>query len=215
MKFVISYSFGKDSALALYRMVQAGHQPVALLTTVNPMQNRSWIHGIQLELMQATAQSLGLPLILSACSPNSYDRGLEEGLLKARALGAEACAFGDIDIEEHAGYDRARCKAAGLCCELPLWQGDREALLTECLALGFKPMIKTVQSDLLDETYLGQTLTLQLARRIQKAGADICGENGEYHTFVYDGPTFDRPVPVKNHGVVDLGLHKAADIRLL
>ncbi|MGI6174867.1 MAG: ATP-binding protein [Christensenellales bacterium] len=215
MKFAISYSFGKDSALALYRMVQAGHQPVALLTTVNPMQNRSWIHGIQLELMQAAAQSLGLPLILAACSPDSYDRGLEDGLFRAKTLGAEACVFGDIDIEGHADYDRARCKAAGLCCELPLWQENREALLTECLASGFRPMIKTIQSDILPEAYLGQTLTLQLARQIERAGADICGENGEYHTFVYDGPTFGYPLPVKKHDVVDLGLHKAADIRLI
>lgn len=213
MKFVTSYSFGKDSALALYRMIRAGHQPVALLTAFRSDQNRSCVHGIQPDLMHAVAESMGLPLILCDCAPDSYDQGLEEGLLKAKALGAECCAFGDIDIEGHAAYDRARCRATGLSCVLPLWREGREALLRECLDVGFKPMIHIIQSDILDESRLGKTLTLELARQMARAGADICGENGEYHTFVYDGPLFRVPVPVACQGIVRLGTHKAADIR--
>ena len=214
MKFAVSYSFGKDSALALHRMLRAGHEPVALLATVDPRRNRSWFHGVQPELMEAVAHSLGLPLILCVCGSDAYDRGLEDGLLRAKTMGAEACVFGDIDIEEHAAYDRARCEATGLSCELPLWHGEREALLRECLDAAFKPMIKIVRSDILDDSYLGQTLTMPLARQMEMAGADICGENGEYHTFVYDGPTFEHPIDVHNRGIVDLGSHRAADIAL-
>lgn len=213
MDFVTSYSFGKDSALALYRMVQAGHRPVALLTTVNTQQNRSWVHGISPALMEAAAQSLGLPLITCRCGGNDYDSALEQGLAKAKALGAQACAFGDIDIEGHAAYDRARCAAAGLACQLPLWQQSRQALLQECLDAGFLPLVKTVRTDVLNESYLGQTLTMALARRMQQAGADICGENGEYHTFVYGGPLFAAPVAVQNCGIVNLGSHKTIDLR--
>ncbi len=215
MKFVTSYSFGKDSALAHYRMARAGHEPVALLTAFHTGRNRSWWHGIPPDLMEAVAQSLGLPLILCACGPEDYGEGLESGLRKAKAMGAETCVFGDIDIEAHADYDRARCEAAGISCELPLWQGGREPLLQECLASGFKPMIKTIRSDILDESLLGRTLTPALAKKIAAAGADICGENGEYHTFVFDGPLFRRPVRVQNFGVVDLGAYKTVDIRLL
>lgn len=205
MRFVTSYSFGKDSALAMHRMVRAGHEPVALVTTVNPEEGRSWVHGVPPALMQAVAESLGLPLILCDCGPDSYNEGLEAGLARARAMGAEACVFGDIDIEGHAAYDRARCEAVGLACEMPLWQGGREAMLEECLAAGFRPLIKTIRKDVLDASYLGQTLSMPLARQMERAGADICGENGEYHTIVYDGPLFSRPVPVVCRRVVDLG----------
>ena len=214
MKFVTSYSFGKDSALAMYRMVQAGHIPVALMTTVNPAQERSWIHGIPNDLMLAVAESMDLPLILCECSTDGYDNGLEEGLVRAKELGAEACVFGDIDIDGHAEYDRARCNAVGLECVLPLWQEKRVSLLQECLDAEFKPLIKNVQADILNESYLGKMLTMEIAYEMEQAGADICGENGEYHTFVYDGPLFRYPVQVRNRGIVDLGSHKAADIYL-
>lgn len=213
MKFVTSYSFGKDSALAMYRMIQAGHEPVAILTAYNPEQERSWVHGIAPPLMHAVAESLRLPLILCACAADAYNQGLEEGLAQARSMGAEACAFGDIDIEGHAEYDRARCEAAGLHCALPLWQGGREALLRAVLDAGFQPLIKTVHSAYLDETYLGQTLSLDLAAKIAATGADICGENGEYHTFIYDGPIFSQPIQFRTRGVVDLGTHMTIDLR--
>lgn len=215
MKFVTSYSFGKDSALAHYRMTQAGHEPIALLTAFNPEHHRSWWHGIQPDLMEAVAQSLSLPLILCECGPATYSQEIESGLLKAKAMGAEACVFGDIDIAGHADYDHARCKAAGITCELPLWQDYRDSLVRECLAAGFKPLIKTIQSGILDESFLGQTLTLDLAEQITKAGADICGENGEYHTFVYDGPMYRWPVQIQSHGIVDITTHKTVDIRLI
>lgn len=214
MKFATSYSFGKDSALALHRMVRAGHQPVALLTAVDMTQGRSWVHGIRPPLMRAVAGSLGLPLILCDCPADRYDQGLEEGLLRAKVLGAVACAFGDIDIDGHAAYDQARCQAAGLACELPLWQGGRRELLKECLAAGFAPLIKTVRSDVLDARYLGQTLTWPIALEMEAAGADICGENGEYHTFVYDGPLFGQPVPVRCGDVVDLGTHQTVELQM-
>lgn len=214
MKFAISFSFGKDSALAMYRMVQAGHEPVALLNSYDASRGRSWVHGVEPPLMEAVAQSLGLPLILCDCTADRYNEGLEEGLAKAKAMGAQACAFGDIDLEGHADYDRARCAAAGIACVLPLWQGGREDLVRECLAVGFMPLIKVVRTDLLDASYLGQTLTMPLARKIGATGADICGENGEYHTFVYDGPLFSHPVAATSRGVVDLGDYLALDIGL-
>lgn len=214
MKFVISYSFGKDSALAFYRMLQSGHQPVALLTAYNAELGRNWFHGIQPDLMDAVKKSLGLPLILCDCTSSGYNKGFEAGLVEARKIGAEACVFGDIDIEDHAEYNRARSRAVGLDCMLPLWHENRAMLVQENIDVGIKAMITSVQTDALDESFLGQTLTLPLAQKIAKTGADICGENGEYHTFVYDGPMFEHPVAIQNFGIVNLGTHKVADIRL-
>ena len=213
MNFAISYSGGKDSALALHRMIKQGHKPVALITTVNIEQKRSWFHGIQNELLLAVSSSLNIPLILSECTSDNYVQAYEQNLDKARKMGADACIFGDIDINEHKSWNEERCKNAGLSCILPLWQQEREALIHEMLAAGFKAVIKIVESSKLDDSFLGQDLTVSLIDKIKAAGADACGENGEYHTFVYDGPVFSYPVSFEMGEIIDFGTHKSIDIK--
>lgn len=214
MKFAMSYSCGKDSALALYRMVQQGHEPVALVVTVNEAQQRSWFHGVQQELLESVSDSMGIPLVLCRCKPEAYAESFEAGLLRAKEMGATACVFGDIDEPGHREWDEARCKAAGLDCVLPLWQQNRETLTREGIETGLKAIVKIVQLSSLDVSYLGRILDWELAKAIQAAGADMCGENGEYHTFVCDGPLFRYPVPIQRGCVVQLGTHAAVDIIL-
>lgn len=213
MEFVMSYSGGKDSALALYRMIEEGHTPVALLTTVNRDQERSWFHGIGDSLLQAVSESLHIPLLACVCTADNYNQSFEESLKKARELGAEACVFGDIDIEEHKSWDQDRCRHAGLRRVLPLWQQSREELVYEALRAGFRAKIKIVNGSKLDPSYLGQDLSLPLLAKMKEAGVDICGENGEYHTFVYDGPIFSFPVPFVMGEVVELGNYRAVELR--
>ncbi len=214
MNFAMSYSGGKDSALALHRLIRQGHTPVALITTINREQGRSWFHGAPMDLLEAIGNSLDIPLIPCACAPDGYTEALERALQAARDLGAEACAFGDIDIADHKVWNEARCASAGLKCLLPLWRQDRERLTREGIAAGFKALIKIVRSDALDGSFLGQPLTPALVERIAATGSDICGENGEYHTIVIDGPIFKRPVPVRLGHIIDFGTHKAIDISL-
>jgi len=214
MNFVMSYSGGKDSALALYRMVSDGHTPIALITTINIEQKRSWFHGIQRELLEAVAKSVGLPLIACECIPSEYEKAYECGLAKAHKMGATACVFGDIDIDEHRLWNEQRCKSVGLDCILPLWKQSREELVNEVIEAGFKSLVKIVRSDKLDDSFLGKDLTIPLLGKIKSTGSDVCGENGEYHTFVYDGPIFSKAIPLKVHKIVDLGTHKAIDISI-
>ena len=212
MKFAVSYSGGKDCMLALYRMVALGHTPAALIPTVNAQQDRSWFHGIQAELLNAVSDSTGIPLIVCECAPGGYAQAYEEGLIQARAMGADACVFGDIDIDGHKSWNEERCAIANLECILPLWGEDRETLVLEMIGAGFKAVIKIVQSDKLDGSFLGQTLNIPLVEKIKAAGIDACGENGEYHTFVYDGPVFKYPISFKMGEVVDFETHKAINI---
>jgi len=209
MKFALSYSGGKDCMLALYRMIINGNTPIALITAVNTEQNRSWFHGIQPVLLDAVSDSLNIPLITCECTPDEYQLAYEEGLSKARQMGAEACVFGDIDIDGHRRWNEERCEKAGLGCILPLWNEDREALVREMIGVGFKAVIKIIQSDKMDEFFLGQTLSIPLLEKIKAAEVDACGENGEYHTFVYDGPVFKRPISFKADEIIDFGTHKA------
>jgi len=194
LNFALAYSGGKDCMLALHRMIINGHTPVALVTTVNIEQNRSWVHGIQVSLLNAVSNSLSIPLIICECLPAEYAHAYEEGLKKTKHMGADACVFGDIDIDDHKRWNEERCVKMGLDCMLPLWQQDREALVHEMISIGFKAVIKTIQSDKLDESLLGQTLNVPLIERIKAAGVDVCGENGEYHTLVYDGPIMKYPI---------------------
>ncbi|MFO8059996.1 MAG: diphthine--ammonia ligase [Bacillota bacterium] len=212
MRFVTSYSCGKDSALALHRMVQAGHQPIALLVMLNEEENRSWFHGVDRPLLEAVSDSLGIPLIECACTGEEYHTAMEEGLLTAANMGAEVAVFGDIDIEDHRKWATDRCASAGLRAACPLWRQDRLALTREVISAGFAAIIKCVDKSRTDPDLLGEILTDELIERIVAGGADACGEHGEYHTFVYDGPIFSHPLPIQMGRILDFGTHAAIDI---
>ncbi|MDM8127617.1 diphthine--ammonia ligase [Paraclostridium benzoelyticum] len=200
--FVMSFSGGKDSTLALYRMIKKGYEPVALLTTVKKDADKSWTHGINRKLLKQVSESLSIPLLEVECDVCEYEKEFEKSLIKAKELGASICAFGDIDIEEHKYWDTERCKNAGIEASFPLWQEDREALVYEFIESGFTTIIKTINLDYLNEDLLGKKLTKNIVDEIKNSGADACGENGEYHTFVIDGPLFKEKISFENKGVV-------------
>ncbi|TGY43255.1 diphthine--ammonia ligase [Clostridium sartagoforme] len=202
-KFVMSYSCGKDSTLALYRMIKEGHKPVALLITVDKKVLRSWFHGVPEELLNMVSKSLDIPLLLVKCEGEEYKDAFHKALLKARdELGAEACVFGDIDLEAHRVWCTDRCDYAGIEAIFPLWQESREGLTYEFIDTGFKTVIKNVRLDVLSTDFLGKQLTREVVKDIVKAGSDPCGENGEYHTFAFDGPLFTFPINFKENGII-------------
>lgn len=201
-KFVMSFSGGKDSTLALYRMIKKGYEPVALLTTVKKDADKSWTHGINKRLLKQVSESLDIPLLEVECDVCEYEKEFEKSLIKAKELGASICVFGDIDIEEHKNWDVERCKNSGIEASFPLWQEDRESLVYEFIESGFTTIIKTVNLDYLNESLLGKKLTKNVVLEIKNSGADACGENGEYHTFVIDGPLFKEKVSFENKGIV-------------
>jgi diphthine-ammonia ligase len=213
MKFVVSYSGGKDSVMALHKMLEQGHTPVGLLVMVNRELGRSWFHGVDLELLQKISDSLGIPLLPCESFGEEYHTVLEEGLKKAKALGAEACVFGDIDIDGHLTWCRERCDAVGLTCVHPLWLRDREENTGEILSLGYRCLIKCVRNQDLPKDYLGKPLSPELIAEMKQRGMDVCGENGEYHTVVVDGPIFRRPVDYACGEILDFGTISAIDIR--
>lgn len=208
----MSYSCGKDSALALHRMVAAGHEPSGLLVMINKDMGRSWFHGVDATLLSNISLSLKIPLIPCVCSGEQYHSALEEGLRKAMDKGAECCVFGDIDIEEHFDWCAQRCESVGLRYNFPLWREDREKLTRELIALGYVAVIKCVNKKYLPAPLLGRALNEDIIARIKTAGADVCGENGEYHTVALDGPAFSFPVKYRLGEVVEFGDIAAIDI---
>jgi uncharacterized protein (TIGR00290 family) len=212
MNFSMSYSFGKDSAFALYKMIKEGHKPICLITTINNDTGKSWTHGINSNIIEKSAKILGLPIILVPCSSKNYETAFEEALKKSKNMGANACVFGDMDINLHLEWNKARCANVGMECIMPLWGLDRRKVISEELDIGFTAVIKCIQKKFLGIEFLGKTLNQKVLDEIQKTGADICGENGEYHTLVIGGPIYKKPIEIELGDIVDLGDYAAIDI---
>lgn len=198
--FIMSYSCGKDSTLALYRTIKDGHIPKGILVTVDEKLHRSWFHGIEERMLNDVSKSLKIPLILVKSKGDNYEQTFEDTLYKWKDKGVDSCVFGDIDIEAHRKWCTDRCEKIGLEAIFPLWQENREKVTYEFIESGFKAIVKNVNLEYLNEEFLGKVLTKELVHKIKETGADPCGENGEYHTFVYDGPIFDFPIEFSIEG---------------
>lgn len=194
--FVCSWSGGKDSCLALHRAMSTGC-PLKLFTMFEETGLRSRSHALPMELLRAQAAALGLPHETRQASWGEYESVFIAALDDFKREGAEAAVFGDIDIEEHGLWEEKVCTAAGLKARLPLWQEDRRALMEEFIGLGFKAVIVVVNEKMLDPRFLGRELSAGLLKELEREGVDLCGENGEYHTAVLDGPVFQRPVAAR------------------
>ena len=212
MKFVMSYSCGKDSTLALHKMIKNGHEPVALIVMVNEEIDRSFFHGADYKMLQEYSKALQLPLLLTPTNGEGYHIAMEDSLRKALSMGAEAACFGDIDIECNRAWGEERCSNAKINAIFPLWHRDREENAREIVALGYKCLIKSVNNTLLPKALLGRMLDENVLSEMKHCGIDICGENGEYHTLVMDGPIFHSAIPFETGDLLDFGERTAIDV---
>lgn len=198
-----SWSGGKDSALALHRALRAGARPRFLVSMLTEGGTRSRSHGLRRELLEAQAEALGVPIRFGSATWADYREEfvavVEEGVA---ATDARVGVFGDIGGDEHREWEEGVCVDAGARAALPLWQAERRAVVDELLAAGFEAVIVAVRDGVLPPALLGRTLDAAVIAEIEAAGADACGENGEFHTVVVDGPIFSRRLEVEPGEVV-------------
>jgi diphthine-ammonia ligase len=192
----VSWSGGKDSCLALFKAKEMGYKPVKLLTMFG-MEEISSSHRLNEEIIKAQAESLGLDYIIGKAAFEDYEKVFVSMLKNFKEQGINYGIFGDIDLDEHRQWEERVCKSADMEAVLPLWTINRKEIVKEFILLGFKAKIVVVNTDMLEAKFLGQDLSLSLMEEIEKAGADPCGENGEYHTLVYDGPLFKNPIDIR------------------
>ncbi|MDP1880594.1 MAG: diphthine--ammonia ligase [Parachlamydiaceae bacterium] len=198
-KSFCSWSGGKDSALALYKAIQSGIKPSYLLTMMIETGDRSRSHGIHKSVLEAQAKALGIPIRFCSASWDSYtDRFLNE-LKTLNELGVQTGIFGDIDIEAHYQWVHSVCEKNHIQPLLPLWQNQREVILKELTENDFQAEIIAVKEGILPPTFLGKALNIAIFKDFKTYGIDLCGEAGEYHTFVTNGPLFKYPLQIK-HG---------------
>lgn len=199
---IFNWSGGKDSALALYKVRQEGRYEVtSLLTTLSesPLAEgpRISMHGVRAALLDQQAASLGLPyrklLLPEMPSMAAYEHLMAGALGELRNEGATVAVFGDIFLEDLRRYRETQLSAAGWQAAFPLWGAPTGELIREFLALGFQTITTCVNEKYLDRSFVGRILDEQFLRELP-ADVDPCGENGEFHTFVFDGPLFRQPI---------------------
>jgi uncharacterized protein (TIGR00290 family) len=190
---LVSWSGGKDSCLAMWRARQSGMQIRRLITAMDESGESSRSHGVPPELIQAQADALGAELRFYKTSWGNYEERFIAELRDAHAAGIHHAVFGDIDLIPHREWEEKVCAKADITPCLPLWDEPRRKLVDEFLARGFKAVVVCVNGKYLGQEFVGREFDEQFLADLP-ASVDACGENGEFHTFVYDGPGFVHPV---------------------
>jgi uncharacterized protein (TIGR00290 family) len=192
------WSGGKDSAMALHTLREdRACRVTALLTTVTEQYDRISMHGVRRALLDRQAESIGLPLhavlIPPHCINAIYEERMKEALEDHLAKGVQRVAFGDIFLEDLREYREKNLSRIGMAALFPIWKRDTRELAQEFVRLGFRAIAVCVDPRVLDASFAGRELDATFFSDLPP-GVDACGENGEFHTFVYDGPVFKTPV---------------------
>jgi uncharacterized protein (TIGR00290 family) len=212
------WSGGKDSAMALHTILQRDDiQVTALLTTVTEGYERISMHGVRRELLERQAQSIGLPLhevrIPPQCVNPIYEARMEEALRVHYNRGVRKVAFGDIFLEDLRVYREKNLARIGMTALFPIWKRDTRELICLFHAQRFRAIAVCVDPKVLDRRFAGRELDESFFPDLPP-GVDPCGENGEFHTFVFDGPIFRSPIPVRTGDVVDRDSFIFCDLQL-
>jgi len=193
-KVIFSWSGGKDSALALYELQKAKcYEIVSLLTTITRDYDRISMHGVRTILLEMQAESLGLPLekvfITQDIINEQYERKMSEVMAKYLAVGISSVVFGDIFLEDLRKYRQDNLSKIAMKGIFPIWKRNTAVLAKEFVESGFKAVITCIDSNLLDKMFIGRNFNEQFLSKLPPT-VDHCGENGEFYSFVYDGPIF-------------------------
>ncbi len=197
-KTYFNWSSGKDSALALYELKQEDQLDIAcLLTSVNSYYDRVSMHGLRRDVLEAQAKAIGIPLDILEVPENpdmeTYNNLMLGKVTELKSNGYTDTVFGDIFLEDLRAYREKMLASHHIKAHFPLWKKDTKALLHRFFDLGFRAVIVCLDTSKLDVSLLGQELSSNMVKQLPKE-VDPCGENGEFHTFCFDGPIFNQPV---------------------
>ena len=217
-KTLVSWSSGKDSAWMIHVLRQQPDIELAgVLTTVNEVYQRVAMHAVRVELLEAQADALGLPLwqipIPSPCPNEVYERVMAAAVARAVGEGFTHMAFGDLFLEDIRRYREEKLAGTGLTPIFPLFGADTTALAREMVAAGLKARLTCVNPKVLDRKFAGRDFDASLLDELP-ASVDPCGERGEFHSFAYAGPMFSKPIAIKSGEVVERDGFVFADVQV-
>jgi len=191
-----SWSGGKDSCLAAYKAIKDGHEIRFLLNFTSSQYKRCCFHGIEANLLSLQAELVGIPLIQKEMSDDMKDYELEfkAAVLELKTRGIEGMVFGDVYLDEHKDWVERVCKDLEVATVEPLWKVQPQKVMEEFIEFGFKAIVISCKADLLGKDFVGRYLDREALQELEVRKICPCGENGEFHTFVFDGPIFRNQV---------------------
>ena len=194
----MNWSGGKDSALCLHKALESGKYNITqLLTTVNAVHDRVSMHGVRRSLLEAQARSTGFSLntieLPEQPDMEAYEQTMFCKIEELKKTGCTHALFGDIFLEDLKMYREKKLKEVEIECSFPLWKRDTKALIKEFIGLGFKSIVVCVNEKYLDESFCGRLIDESFINDLPE-GVDVCGENGEFHSFVYEAPIYKEPI---------------------
>ena len=215
----LSWSSGKDSAWTLHALSRQGQfEVVALLTTINAAYHRVAMHAVREELLERQAEALGLSLVKVPlhwpCSNADYEQAMAAAVARAHQEGIRQIAFGDLFLEDIRRYREAKLAGTGIAPVFPLWQLDTARLARTMIASGLRAYLTCVDPKKLSPSFAGRLFDANLLDDLP-ASVDPCGENGEFHTFAFDGPMFHQPIAVHPGEVVERDGFVFADLQIV
>ncbi len=198
MKTISSWSGGKDSCLACYKALKQGFQVEYLLNFISRESKRGCFHGLEGKLLQFQAELIGIPIIQKEVSPDmeKYEEEFKAAVTEFRNKGINNMVFGDIYLLEHESWIERVCGDLKIKPLEPLWNNPPEKIIDEFVESGFKAVIVSCKADIMNKDYLGKIIDKKLALELKAKGICPCGENGEFHTLVIDGPIFKKPINI-------------------
>jgi diphthine-ammonia ligase len=192
-----SWSGGKDCCMACFRAITSGLKVSFLVNMVNEDGERSRSHGLAAKWLQMQSQAMNIPLIQHGATRANYEAEFKDVLLNLKQKGIAEGVFGDIDVEEHRQWIERVCSEVGIIPRLPLWREDQNKILTDFVNLGFKAVIVATKAELMGEEWLGRKLDKDFITDLTDSNnITPCGENGEFHTLVIDGPLFEKRMEI-------------------
>ncbi|MCS7164436.1 MAG: diphthine--ammonia ligase [Thermodesulfovibrio sp.] len=196
LKAFVSWSGGKESSLACYRAIKSGVRISFFVNMISEDGLYSRSHGVTSELIKAQAEAVGIPIIQRKTTWEKYEEEFKNTIFKLKEEeDINAGVFGDIDLQQHREWVERICRETEIKAILPLWNEKREILLNEFIKSGFKAIVCTTNASFLGSEWLGREIDFDFIRDLKDLkNVDLCGEKGEYHTFVYDGPIFKKAV---------------------
>ena len=196
MKLISSWSGGKDSCLALFKAIQKGYEISILLNFISEEYKRCCFHGVSNELMNIQSEAIQIPIVQKSVPADmkEYETQFKLAVNELKKRKIQGMVFGDIYLEEHKSWVDRVCNDIGITPFEPLWNLPAEKVVKEFIDIGFKAIVISAKADLFEEDFLGREINYDLISEIKKKNICCCGENGEFHTFVYDGPIFKKKI---------------------
>lgn len=193
---ISSWSGGKDSCLAYYKAIKHGYQIKYLLNFISRESQRCCFHGLEAGLVRLQAKLIGIPLVQKETTADMQKYETEFKAAVSGIKGIQAMVFGDIYLDEHKEWVERVCKDLGILAVEPLWGNSATSLMEEFINLGFKAVVVSCQADKFDRDFVGKEVDKDLIKQLRARNICPCGENGEFHTLVIDGPIFKRRIKI-------------------